>query len=175
MERDMESLVVELAEAVRHRFYGKHRGIVEDVDDTEKLGRITAQVPSVYGDATTSPWALPCVPFAGDGYGWVTLPKKGDGVWIEFEGGDPSRPIWTGFWWGTDELPSPGGPQQRVLVTPEGLKLVLDDEDKKIQLLHPDGAEITLTSSAITFKLGSAKIALSSSGVSINDGAFKVS
>ena len=25
------------------------------------------------------------------------LPRKGDGVWFEFEGGDVNLPIWTGF------------------------------------------------------------------------------
>lgn len=171
----LETLGVELADEVRHRFFGKYRGTVEDVDDPDKLGRIVAKVPSVYGDEVKSPAALPCVPFAGEGHGLVVLPKKGDGVWIEFEGGDPSKPIWTGCWWAKNELPSPGGPEGRVLVTPGGLKLVLDDHDKKIQLIHPDGAEITLTSNDITVKIGSAKVVLSSQGVSVNEGAFKVS
>ena len=173
MDDRMEQLLVQLADEVRHRYFGKYRGIVEDVEDDEQLGRIIAKVPSVYGE-TNSPWALPAVAFAGFNHGLVLLPKKGDGVWIEFEGGDPSRPIWTGVWWAKNEMPSPGGPEERVLVTPEQLKLVLDDKNRKLQLLHPGGGEITMTDSEITIKLGSAKIALSAAGVSINDTAFKV-
>src|SRR5262245_20506449 len=135
---NLEKLVVELAETMRHRYFGKYRGIVEDPNDQEKLGRIIAKVPSVYGDEN-SPWAFPAVPFAGPGHGFVVLPKKGDGVWIEFEGGNPAIPIWTGCWWAKNEMPSPGGPQERVLVTPSGLKVVLDDGQKKLQLLHPGG------------------------------------
>lgn len=173
VDEPLEQLVVELAEAVRHRYFGKYRGTAEKVDDDEKLGRIVAKVPSVYGEED-SPWALPSVPFAGKAHGFVVLPKEGDGVWIEFEGGDPAKPIWTGCWWAKGEMPSPGGPEERVLVTPEGLKLVLDDAKKKLQLLHPDGAEITLTGTDITLKIGQTKIVLSSAGVSINDVAFKV-
>jgi len=172
-DESLEKLVVELAEQARSRYFGKYRGTVEDVNDAQKLGRIIAKVPSVYGDAN-SPWALPAVPFAGANHGLVLLPKKGDGVWIEFESGNPSRPIWTGCWWASGEMPSPGGPEERVLITPEGLKLVLDDSSKKIQLLHPGGGEMTMTDSDITIKIGSAKIVLSAAGVSINDTAFKV-
>src|SRR5262245_2278263 len=170
----LEKLVVKREGAERQRFFGKYRGIVEDVADEENLGRIIARVPAVYGEAN-SRWALPAVAFAGPAHGLVVLPKQGDGVWIEFEAGDPSKPIWTGCWWARGEIPSPGGPEERVLVTPEGLKVVLDDAQKKLQLLHPGGAEITMTNSDITLKIGSTKIVLSSAGVDINNGAFKVS
>lgn len=173
IDESTEKLIVELAETVRQRYFGKYRGIVEEVEDKERLGRITAKVPSVYGDVI-SPWALPAVPFAGQGHGFLVLPKKGDGVWIEFEGGNPSKPIWTGFWWAKGEMPSPSGPDERVLITPAGLKVVLDDKKKKLQLLHPGGAEITLAESEITLKMGSTQIVLSSNGVNINNGAFEV-
>jgi uncharacterized protein involved in type VI secretion and phage assembly len=174
-DQTLEQRVVEQTAAAQQGCFGKYRGIVEDVEDEEKLGRIIAKVPSVLGDVNSN-WALPAVPFAGPGHGFVVLPKKGDGVWIEFEGGDVSKPIWTGCWWASGEMPAPGGPQERVLVTPEGLKVVLDDAQKTIQLLHPDGAEISLTKSAITLKIGtSTKIVLSDAGVDINNGALKVS
>jgi len=173
MGQALDTLVVDLAEEVRGRYYGKYRGIVDSVPEDERLGRIVAKVPSVAGD-TALPPAWPCVPFAGQDHGFVVLPTAGDGVWIEFEGGDPSKPIWTGCWWAKDEMPSPSGPKQRVLITSEGLKLVLDDDARQIQLLHPDGAEITMTSDSIAIKVGTAKVELSPSGVSVNDGAFQV-
>jgi len=171
--QDLDRLVAELADEVRGRFFGKYRGVVDEVDDQQGMGLITARVPSVYGDQP-SPWALPCVPFAGPGHGLALLPEHGDGVWIEFEGGDPSHPIWTGCWWAQDELPDPGGPQQRVLVTTGKLKLVLDDKARQIQLLHPDGAKLTLSKQNITIQIGRTKLVLSSHGVVINDGAFEV-
>jgi hypothetical protein len=174
MSTTTEDLIARIAEQARGRYWGKYRATVENVSDSENLGRITVKCPSVYGDVE-SPWAFPVSPFAGPGYGWFVLPKQGDGVWIEFEGGSPSHPLWTGFWYSRNDIPSPGAEDVRVLVTPEGLKLVLDDSSKKLQLLHPGGAELTMTDNDITLKIGSAKIVLSSSGVAINDTAFKVS
>lgn len=169
----MEKTLIDAVDFIRTRFFGKYRGIVQDVDDPEKMGRIVAKVPEIY-QGQGSPWALPCVPFAGDNHGLVVLPEVGDGVWIEFEGGDPSRPIWTGCWWGSGEMPQPGAKDVRVLINSSGQKIILDEQANKIQLLHPGGAEFTMTDSDITLKIGSSKIVLSLSGVSINDGAFEV-
>lgn len=174
-EQMTENLLVELTEYVRTRYFGKYRGLVRDVEDPENLGRITASVPEVYGgNGNDSPWAMPSVPFAGQNHGLVTLPEVGDGVWIEFEAGDISRPIWTGCWWAQDEIPEPAGPQTRVFVTSGGHKLVMDDQRSKLQLLHSDGAEITLTGSTITLKINSTELVLSATGLNINNGAFEV-
>ena len=176
----MKKLVVETVEFIRSRYFGKYRGLAINVDDPENLGRIIAQVPDVYGEGVDSPWALPSVPFAGPNHGLVVLPevrdekKPGDGVWIEFEAGDPSRPIWTGCWWAGGEMPAPGGKETRVLVTSEGHKVILDDAKKKLQLLHSGGAEITMTNDDITLKIGTTQIVLSASGVNINNGSFEV-
>lgn len=167
----LEELVVELSERVRDRYYGKYRGIVRDVTDPDGLGRILATVPSVLGDEDSA-WALPAVPFAGAAHGLTLLPKVGDGVWIEFEAGDVSLPIWTGFWWGDGEMP--GSAEERTLLTPEGLKLVLDDAAKEIRLEHPNGPKITISGSEITLQVTGAKIVLSASGISMNDGAYTV-
>jgi len=173
MDSRTEDLIADLAEQARGRYWGKYRATVEKPKDNDNLGRITVKCPSVYGDME-SPWAYPVAPFAGPGYGWFMLPKKGDGVWIEFEGGQAANPVWSGFWYSQNDIPAPGDEDVRVLVTPQGLKLVLDDSSKKLQLLHPGGGELTITDNDITLKIGSAKIVLSSSGVAINDTSFKV-
>lgn len=167
-----EKLLVELAEMMRSSYFGKFRGIVKKVD--EKTGCIIAQVPEVYGPDVDSPPALPAVPFAGSKHGLVLLPEEKDGVWIEFEAGDPSRPIWTGFWWAKNEMPAKNATTTRALVTTKGHQVILDDKENKLQLLHADGAEITMTANDITLKIGATKIVLSASGVNINNGAFEV-
>lgn len=172
MTVDLEELVVRLTEQVRDRYYGKYRGVVRDIEDKEGLGRIVASVPSVLGDEESA-WALPAVPFAGAGYGLVLLPKVGDGVWIEFEAGDISLPIWTGLWWGSGEIPA-NAADERTLLTPQGLKLVLDDAAREIRVEHPDGPKITVTGTSITLEVTGAKVVLSASGISMNDGAYTV-
>ena len=49
---------------------------------------------------------MPCVPYAGDGVGFKFLPAPGSGVWVEFEGGNLNHPIWSGCFWGDDEVPA---------------------------------------------------------------------
>jgi uncharacterized protein involved in type VI secretion and phage assembly len=168
-----EEMVVGMAETMRSRFYGKYRGTVEDVEDPDNLGRITAKVPEILHDQI-SPWALPAVPFAGPNHGLVLIPEKGDGVWIEFEAGDPSRPIWTGGWWASDELPEPGGTEVRVLVTSKGHKLVLDDKNNEIHLLHAGGAEMAMTDSDITLTIGQSEAKLTSDQISLKIGTTEI-
>jgi len=136
-------MTAELGEELRSRFYGKYRGIVTDTDDPKKLGRLKATVAEVLRDKV-SPWALPCAPFAGDNLGFYGVPKVGSGVWIEFEAGDPDRPIWSGGWWGTGQLPvdetgAEATPPLKILRTEKGLLLALDDDDQRISLSDENG------------------------------------
>lgn len=170
---EMEDLLVSLSEEVRDRFHGKYRGLVTDVDDPDGLGRIVAKVPEVFEEQET-PWAMPCVPFAGEGHGLVLLPEVGDGVWIEFESGDPSRPVWTGCWWGDGELSAPGAKRTRALVTTAGHKLVLDDEGDEVRLRHAGGAEMTMTGGSITLSVGGAEVKMSSTDITISLGASEI-
>lgn len=142
----MERLVVELAEQTRSRFYGKYRGVVTAVDDREEMGRLRAKVPEVLGDVE-SPWALPCVPYAGDGMGFYAIPPVDAGVWIEFEAGDPGRPIWTGCWWGKDQLPkneqgTKAKPAIKIIRTEKGTLLTMNDDKQEISLSDEKGNNI---------------------------------
>ena len=113
------------------RFYGKYRGLVVDDQDPQQLGRLKARVPEVLGEVE-SDWAQPCVPYAGDGSGQYTVPARDTGVWIEFEAGDPSRPIWSGCWWHPGQLPAgnggkSGAPSLKIIRSEQGLMLAFDD------------------------------------------------
>ncbi len=142
----MERAIVELAEQVRHRYYGKYRGTVEENEDPEKMGRIRARVPKVLGDVV-SPWALPCTPYAGDGSGQYTIPPVGAGLWIEFEAGDPSQPIWSGCWWSPDQVPTNQEgdgkvPGMKVIRSEQGLMVSFDDDGQIISVSDSDGSNI---------------------------------
>ena len=85
------------------KYYGKYRGTVLINIDPEQRGRLMLNVPDVLGVIPSS-WAEPCVPLAGPTgppMGVYMVPPIGAGVWVEFEHGDPSYPIWTGCRWGT--------------------------------------------------------------------------
>jgi hypothetical protein len=73
------------------RFYGVYRGTVTNSKDPENKRRIKATIPQVLGTEPTD-WAWP-TDYSST---YSTPPKVGQGVWVMFEGGDPSFPIWFG-------------------------------------------------------------------------------
>ena len=142
----LEKLVVELATQSRTRHFGKYRGLVTDNEDPSAIGRIKAQVPEVFGELST-PWATPCSPYAGPGVGFHAIPPVGAGVWIEFEAGDPSRPIWTGGWWGTSDVPADekgtsAKPPLKILRSEKGLMVALDDDANTLTLSDGNGSNL---------------------------------
>jgi uncharacterized protein involved in type VI secretion and phage assembly len=162
----------DLLERLRTRFYGKYRGIVSAVDAATM--RIKAKVPAVLGETDTG-WCMPCVPYAGPNVGIAFLPETGSGVWIEFEGGDVSYPIWAGGYWREGEYPADAAEDVKVIVTASSLKLMFDDGQKSVTLCDPNGNTVTLDSSGMTLANGqSISVVVSSSSVSVNDGALEV-
>jgi uncharacterized protein involved in type VI secretion and phage assembly len=165
-----EQNIRDILESIRGRFYGKYRGTVVDVDASTM--RIKASVPSVLG-SVTSGWAWPCVPYAGDSVGFAFLPDIGSAVWIEFEAGDPSYPIWTGCFWMSGQVPSDVAAEVRVIVTKQH-KILLDDDQGSITIQDSNGNSITLDSSGLNLSNGGQTIQISSSEVNINNGALEV-
>lgn len=161
----------DIVERMRTRFFGKYRGIVTDVDSSTM--RVKANVPSVLGPATSA-WCLPCLPYAGPNVGFAFLPEVGSGVWIEFEGGDVSFPIWVGCYWNQGEVPSDASNDVKVLTTVSPFELKFDDGQGSLTITDSNGNSVTLDSSGITASNGSSTIAVSSSSVSVNNGALEV-
>jgi len=123
----------------RKRVYGKYRGIVLNNVDPLNLGRIQANVAEVLGEVPTG-WATACAPYAGIGAGFFSLPPPGAGVWIEFEAGDVSRPVWSGCYWGVAEAPvtpplppgTPTLPTTKIWRSDLGLTTALNDVEQTI-------------------------------------------
>jgi uncharacterized protein involved in type VI secretion and phage assembly len=162
---ELRALRALVGDAGRPAFYGKYAGVVTDNADPQAIGRVRARVPEVLGEAEETGWALPCVPWGGGhNRGFFALPEIGDTVWIEFEAGDPMRPIWTGTFWGApqssggaDDLGSdtgteapegpdgPAGPQKYIFRTASGHVISLDDEGGVVVVAEATGAEIRIT------------------------------
>ena len=148
------------------RWYGKYAGSVVDNENPNGLGWISVEVPSLYPEGETLV-ARPCFPA---GRFWV--PPVGAHVWVEFEAGDPTSPLWVGTWYITGEVPEAGDvtpPTSQVLHTPGGHVIELSDAegDQRITITNQNEATVTMDDSgAITVEArgGSARVVLESSG-----------
>ena len=144
------------------RHYGKYRGRVTANKDPEGLGRVRAKVPEVLRAVETG-WALPCAPYGGNKSGAYAVPAVGAGVWIEFEAGEVSRPIWSGCWWTkgklpTDEQGKAATPDVKIVRSEQGLMVALHDDARTIVVsdangtnilrIEADGGKITIKASA---------------------------
>lgn len=163
--------MMDVLDRLRNRFFGKYRGSVTEVDPTTL--RIKAKVPAVLADQATG-WCEPCVPYAGNGVGMAFLPEVGSGVWIEFEAGDVSYPIWVGCYWRDGEQPPDATPSVKAIVTKSGHKILLDDNAETITISDLNQNSITLSSDGIALQRGGSTIAISDAEVNINDGALEV-
>jgi uncharacterized protein involved in type VI secretion and phage assembly len=166
IERDVVRLLLDLA---RSRYFGKYRGTVVDNADPTHKGRVKVHVPAVLGGLQV--WAMPCVPYAGNAVGFLSIPAAGAGVWVEFEGGDPSFPIWVGCFWADNEAPEQANPDVKTWKS-EKLVVRLDDAGAALKTAADDGASLTITSDAVT-EAGETKHTVSPSGVVGEAGAHK--
>lgn len=73
------------------RYYGIYRGKVVNNKDPQKKRRLSVQVPGVLFSQSTS-WAWPMEVASTK----TEVPNVGQGVWVMFEAGDPSFPVWSG-------------------------------------------------------------------------------
>ena len=167
-----DDVLARLVERVEGHYYGKYRGIVTDNSDPDDLGRVKAKVPRLLNDEETG-WALPAFIYGGiSEQGFFAVPDINAGVWIEFEGGDLSYPIWTGTWYSSGTIPESAKPAQKVLKTQSGHKLILDDDAGSLEITDSNGNSITMDSSVITIKAGNAtKIVIDAPQIELLDGA----
>lgn len=148
----LERVVAALVERLERRFYGKYRGIVVDNEDPAHLGRLRLRVPSVLGTDVVTGWATACVPYGGAaGSGFLFLPDRDAGVWVEFEEGDLEFPVWVGTYWsrpgGDSELPRPNaadGTEAGQVQDPVTRKVLKTAKGHTLQFEDADGAESVL-------------------------------
>lgn len=162
------------------QFWGKYRGIAIDNVDPLMLGRLQVSVPQVLGEVLTA-WAMPCVPYAGLQVGFCMTPAVGTAVWVEFEGGDPDYPIWTGCYWREGERPIDAVlPDSRMIQT-NCAQLLLDDMPGEggFTLRASDPAVdtpvyLTATSEGFSITIGETVLKLDGTGAVIAQGTARI-
>lgn len=117
------------------RYWGSYQAIVWDNNDPQQIGRVRLLVPEVFGNDFITDWARSKAGMVGSDNtpqlaetrgdkGTFFIPDIGDGVWCEFEAGQPDRPLWSGVWWS-----SPNG-------DPDSPTLARGEEDETVQSVN---------------------------------------
>ena len=91
--------------AEKTKYYGIYQGVVTNISDPEKRGRLKVKCPDVLGGSTESAWCDPMIPVAYDNGGAFCMPAKDETVWLMFIAGDANRPVWLGGWWQKNMTP----------------------------------------------------------------------
>lgn len=120
------------------KYYGIYQGIVTNIKDPEKRGRIKVKCPDVLGGSVESAWCDPVVPVAYDNGGDFCIPTKDEAVWIQFIAGDVNRPVYLGGWW-----------QEKM--TPLGSNYTDTD---KVRIISYADCTITLKDGTININIG---------------------
>lgn len=166
-------------------FVGVAVGIVTNVRDPDKLGRVKLKLPWLADEVETS-WARVAVPAAGKGRGLHLPLEVDDEVLVAFAHGSPADPFVLGALWSAkDSGPEPAddkGPAQvRSLRSRSGHIVRLSDVQgsEKIEILDKSGRNtivvdtaantVTITADTdLVLKATKGKVAIEGNSVEIN-------
>ena len=73
------------------KFFGTYRGVVANNKDPDGHRRLKVLIPAL-NDGNPTDW---CWPIEHPSFK-TQVPNNGEGVWIKFENGEPTHPIWVG-------------------------------------------------------------------------------
>lgn len=102
--------------------------------DPDHMNRIKVAIPEVMGGIVL--WAYSKGQHGSTGSGFKMMaPKNGDIVYITFEYGDPSKPLWEYHGWAQNQIPDIlDDPDTMGIVTPNGNRIWLNDKDGSLKM-----------------------------------------
>ena len=128
--------------------------MVVENEDPNHMNSLQVAIPEIQGGIIL--WALPFGQHGGSKTGFKYLsPEIGDTVYVMFEYGNPSKPLWTYHGFGLDQIPEElDGPNKMGIITPNGNVLILDDSSGELNVFT--NGNITIQSDkVIQFNTGS--------------------
>lgn len=130
-------------------YVGKYRAIVVDNKDPSEIGRVKIRCSEVYGSSITY-WALPC--FKPNE---IRIPQIGDTVWVEFEHGIKTKPVWVGVVYTKEQLKALMGvyDPSKVVLKSVGDTALLSEKAFKVE--SKVNAEINTTAESAQTSIGS--------------------
>ncbi|MDX3225191.1 phage baseplate assembly protein V [Streptomyces sp. ME19-01-6] len=180
------------ARSTDKRYYGVVEAlVVENEGDDE--GQVKLKFPW-FDDTTVTDWVRVSQLYAGNGYGSVFVPEKGDEVLVAFVHGDMRYPIVLGGLYNGEDKPPTArtdGRDQKIIRTRHGHEVLLDDtqskaavriksaaghvvelddQGKAIRITAAEGGSVTVTAQGeITLK--APKVTVDSPSIDLGGGA----
>jgi len=137
-------------------YYGIYRGFIADNKDPEFMGRVQLKVPQIFGEGEVLDyWAWSKGMYCGTDIGLFAIPNIGDMVWVSFEGGNPSYPVWEYGHFaktdGTSDIPTDwnsddNNPTPVILQTKAGhrLEFINKEGEELVRLKNKQGYSIEM-------------------------------
>lgn len=137
------------------KFYSFYRGYVLDNEDPESLGRLKVLVPGIIEDDIDY-WAWPVNMMGGKNYGVNSIPPTGSTIYVVFELGDPSQPLWFHGWRSEGEVsPEDGKPGTHRYTSPGGAAVKIDDDTFEVIITSHTGTKVHLNQKGASIELAS--------------------
>jgi phage baseplate assembly protein V len=159
-------------------------GVVADLDDPERLGRVRVKLPHLADQV--SDWSRQATPMGGRERGLFFRPEIGDEVLVACEQGDPRRTIVVGALWSKVDPPPPDDGNTtdnnwRFFRSRSGHVLKFDDTSgaERIEIVGSSGdhklvvdvsgrkIEITCSSGDVSISAPAGKVAIDANEVAI--------
>lgn len=181
---NMMDQIENLYGALQGRYFGKYPGtVVSNADDLNR-GRLLVRVPDVLKDQEV--WARACVPYAGKKQGGkqtglFAVPPNESAIWVEFLGGDSSKPVWVGCQWADGQTDASEAEPGTVILRNGAGHVRMTESPAQIVFEAADGSTITIGEGGITleateisFTANGATVKVSASGLDALGGALTV-
>ena len=151
-------MILDRLMAADQRVHGVVNGVVTDVDDPDKTGRVKVELP--WYASGYAVWARVAQLYAGNGYGSTWVPDVGGEVLVAFAHGDMRWPYVVGCLHSKVDKPSvsrEASSDIKTLRTAAGSELTFDETNGTIDLKTSGGASIHLDEQAGSITLKATK------------------
>lgn len=119
------------------KYYSIYRAIVIDNEDPLDMGRLKVLVPLEDDKQPLPSWAYPIGMKGGRDSGYWDIPSKGELVWIQFEFGQLSHPVWQHCGYAVKEKPEEFKTlKHKGYKTPGGTLILINDNKEEEEILY---------------------------------------
>ena len=146
-------------------YYSAYLCHVVENEDPLNQSRLKVMLSSILGPNTEPVWCYSKgkSPLSHD------LPEIGSVVYVEFLNGKLTNPVWTyGFPLQDQKAEEFKSPHTYGFKTPKGYIVLIDEDDKLMDIKTPDGQEIKILENTITINNKNATLTIDDTGISVD-------